>query len=110
LPISAAIVAGLVMLSAFIAAGWARTHKKNIRNTPYRFMQHVSFILAALIASAAIPGSSSTLVPLVAVAAALALTYGFSGKWAVISSVVYCCIMATVLALNLMLIGGYAVL
>ncbi len=100
IPVSGAVVAGLVLLMAFIGAGWALTHKRGMRKTPSKFVQYVSLVLVLLIASTAIPGTSPTLIPLLATASALAAPCAFSGKWTVVSSILYYVIVITIFAIN----------
>ncbi len=110
MPHSPAIVAGLLATLAIIGAGWALTHKKVIRKTQNRFAQHLSMLLLATIASAFIPGTSPTLMALIAVPAALCAPYAFAGKPSVASTVIYISIMATVLALDLLLFARFPIL
>ncbi len=69
-------------------------------------MVHVSLMLAATLASAAVPGSSPTLFAFAAVSVALTVPYAFPGKLSVVSSVLYCVLAIAVLALDLLPVVG----
>lgn len=101
IPQSLGLIAIGVLSLALVGVIGMLSHKKGTRKTPYKYISSVSFVLLLLIGSAAIPGTSPTIVPLVAVAVALTIPYAFSGRWAVISTMLYCLTVACILALDL---------
>lgn len=105
-PYSAVAVAVLVMILALIGIVWALGHKKNVRKTQYKFIVHTSFVLLLVVASACVPGTSTTLAAFAAVPCALTIPYAFQGKAAATSTVVYCLVVVAVFALNLLPVLG----
>jgi hypothetical protein len=110
LPRGAMAVAGLVGLMAMVAVMWMAGHKKGVRKTPAHFMQHTSLVLIFMAASALVPGTSTTLVPLVAVPGALIVPFAFMGRAGRLSTIIYCLLLAAVLALDLLPFLGISAL
>ncbi len=108
-PYSAVAVAVLVLMLTLVAIFWVPGHKKSVRKTQYKFIAHTSLVLLFVLATAAIPGTSTTLAALVAVPCALCVPYAFPGKLATISTVIYCLVVAAVLALDLLPVLGIPV-
>lgn len=106
IPVSAAVAAVVVLALAFVAIAWSLNHKKALRKTHYKFISHVALTLVLTLASAALPGTSATLVPITAVGIALSVPYAFSGKSTPLASAIYFLVLATVLALNLFPVLG----
>jgi hypothetical protein len=106
LPLSLLGVA--VPLSALTLVGVFRalSNRKSIRRTQYKFMQHASLTLLAVVASGVLAGSSATFFALVATPCALSIPYAFSGKMAVVSTVFYCLILMGVCVVNLLPVLG----
>ncbi len=106
LPLSGLGVA--VPLSALTLVGilWALGHKKNVRKTQYRFMQHTLLALLAVAASAPLPSTSATFFALAAIPCALSVPYAFSGKTALASTILYCLVLAAACASNLLPVLG----
>lgn len=109
-PHTPVIIAGLVATLALIGAGWALTHKKVIRKTQYRFIDHLSLLLLVTVASAFIPGTSPTFMALVAIPAALCAPYAFAGKPIVASTVIYVLTLTAVFVLNILLFARFHIL
>lgn len=101
-PLPLAAAGTLPFVLSFIAIFQALTHKKSLRKTQYKFMQHTSLTLLLLVASAAVPGTSTTLLALAALPLALSVPYAFTGKAATVSTLVYCFIIVAVLVLDLL--------
>lgn len=99
-----------VTVLAITGVVWALSHKANIRKTQYKIMQHTSFVLLSVAASVLIPGTSTSIVALAAVPFALSVPYAFSRKTAVISTVLYCFILAAVLTVDLLPVLGVSIL
>jgi hypothetical protein len=95
-----AVVASVTALALF-GAVWGLAHRGSFRNTPYRFMRHAALALLAVAASAAAPGSSLALLPIVAVPCAALVPSAFHGKGATTATAIYCAAVAAVLLLNL---------
>ncbi len=106
IPYSAAGVAALPVILALIGIIRVLGHKKSIRKTPYKFIRHTSLVLLFAAVAATLPGASVSLAPLGAVLCALCIPYAFQGKQAIASTVIYCLIVATVSALNLLPLLG----
>jgi hypothetical protein len=106
---SATAVAALIVIIALIGIVRVFGHKKSIRKTQYKFVQHTSLVLLFLALSAAAPGTSTTLSTLVAVPCAMCVPYSFHGKTATVSTVIYCLIVAAVSALDLLPVLGIPV-
>lgn len=108
-PDSAVAVAALVATLAVIGIVWTLTHKKGVRKKQYKFVRHTSIVLLFTAASAAVPGASTSLAPLVAVLCALCVPYAFQGKQAVTSTIVYCLIVAAVSTLGMLPVLGLSI-
>jgi hypothetical protein len=108
-PYSAVAVAALVLSLDLVAILWVPSHKKSVRKTQYKFIVHTSLVLLFLLATAAIPGSSTTLAALAAVPCALCVPYAFPGKLATFSTAIYCLVVAAVLALDLPPVLGISI-
>ncbi len=108
-PVTAVVVAGLVMLLVLAAVVWFLTHRKGMRTKQRKMMAHVSLMQLFLLLSLPVPGSSFTVFPLIAVSVAMVVPYSFSGKQAVFSSLLYCMLLLAVLALNLLPVLGISV-
>jgi hypothetical protein len=109
LPRTAAVLAGLVLSMALVAIFWMSGHKKGVRKIPSRFMQHSSLALIFLLLSAFVPGTSTTLAVLSAVPCALVVPYAFASRSPVLSTLIYCLILAAVLVLDLLPFWGISV-
>ena len=109
IPIVASVAAGLVAALVLIAVVWFLSHRKGMRTKQRKMMAHVSLMLLAVILSLPVPGSSPAVVPLAAVAAAMAVPYSFSGRQAGISSLLYCLLLVAVLTLNLAPVLGISI-
>jgi hypothetical protein len=109
-PTLAMVVAGLVLLPAVVAIFWVAGHKKSLRKAQHKFVGVAAITLAALAASGAIPGSSTTLWPMAAVPCAMCWSWAFPASGAKFSTAVYCLIAAAVLALDLLPVLGITVL
>jgi hypothetical protein len=103
---TAIAVAALIALLAVMGMIWLLVLGKSIRKTQYKLTQNTLLTLLFVAASAAVPGTSTSLMALVAVPCALAVTYAFNGKMAAVSSFVYCLILLAVFALNLLPLLG----
>jgi len=99
-------IGGMVAVLAAIAVVWGHGHRKSFRNTPYRFLQHAALTLLLVTASAALPGSTATLVPLAAVPCAAVSAFAFHGRAAVVSTAIYIAIVAAVLLRDLPALAG----
>ncbi|MDR2894105.1 MAG: hypothetical protein LBU97_01430 [Alistipes sp.] len=110
LPIAAAVVAGGVATLALVAIAWTLSHKKSIRKTQYKFVQHSSLALLFAAGTAALPGSGTTLVPLLAVPCAMCATYAFQGRTAGVSTAIYLLTLVAVSALSLLPVLGITIL
>lgn len=106
LPVSVTGVAAPLSALTLIGTFWALGHKKNIRKTQYKFMQHTSLALLSVALSALLPGTSATLLALAAIPCALSVPYAFSGKSALPSTILYCFILAAAVILNLLPVLG----
>jgi hypothetical protein len=104
--ISATAVAALPVILALVGIVRVLGHKKSIRKTQYKFVQHTSLVLLFTALSAAAPGTSTTLLALVAVPCAMCVPYSFHGKTATVSTVIYCLIVAAVSTLDLLPVLG----
>jgi len=100
------VIGGLVAALAAIAVVWGHSHRKSFRNTPYRFLQHAALTLLFVSASAALPGSTATLVPLAAVPCAAVSAFAFHGRAAVVSTAIYIAVVAAVLLRDLPALAG----
>jgi hypothetical protein len=107
LPRTAAFVVGGVMLLALVAVLWMAGHKKGVRKTPATFMHHTTWTLVFVVASAFVPGTSTTLAALLAVPGALIVPYAFAGRAGGFSTLIYCAILAAVLVLDLLPFFGF---
>ncbi len=90
-----------VFLMALVGIGWASGNKMEIRKSSYRYMSAVGATFFVLLASVAVPGASFSVLPMVGVVAAVSVPWSFSGHWATLSTLIYCVILASVLALDL---------
>jgi hypothetical protein len=105
---SMGIAGGAMLLLSLIAALWSLAHKKGARKKQYRFVLFLTLMLVVLLGTLAIPGSSATVLPLVAVSMSLSVSYAFSDKGtSIISSLIYCVVLVAVFALNLLPVLGY---
>lgn len=108
-PIVASVAAGLILVLVLIAVAWFLSHRKGMRTKQRKVMAHVSLMLLAMLLSLAIPGGSTSVIPLIAVPVAMAVPYSFSGGHAAVSSLLYLLLLAVVLALNVPLVLGIPV-
>lgn len=101
-----------LMILALVAMGiaWYLGNRKGMRTRQRKVMAHISLTFALLAASFAAPGSSLSGLPLISVPAAMAIPYAFSGRQAVVSSVIYLLITGTVFAINLFALFGFGAL
>lgn len=106
IPVSLLVIAAGVLAITLTGVFWTLTHKKSIRKTQYKFMQHTSFALLLLAFSALIPGTSSTITALAALPCALSVPYSFSGKVTAVSTSLYCFILTAVLVMDLLPVFG----
>lgn len=95
-PVPTLVVWGLVVVAGAIGALWPLSRRAVVRKTPLRFMAAVALVLCLLLLSAAIPSSSGVLVPMVGAVVALSLPYAFQGRWATVSTVIYCATLIAV--------------
>lgn len=95
-------VAVLAVGLALTGVAWALGHKKNIRKTQFKFVQHTSFVLLAVAASGVLGGTSATLAALGAVPVALSVPYAFAGKQAGVATAIYCAVVIAVLVLDIL--------
>jgi hypothetical protein len=109
LPRAAIVVAGLVLLLVLSAMLWAAWHKKGIRKVQYKFVQQSSVTLLFVVASALVPGATTTLVALGAVACALVLPYAYANRTAGGATFIYCLVLLAVLALDLLPFWGVSI-
>lgn len=100
-PVVAAVCVSLIALLAAMSIVVFVSGRKGIRTRQRKVMTHIVLTLMVMIVSFFLPGSSLTAAPLMAVPVALAVPYAFSGRETISPSIVYCCIVVAVLALNL---------
>ncbi len=105
-PFSAAVPAVPVLILSLFAVVWSLGRRKSDRKTHSKFMQHTSLLLLLTAVSSLVPGTSTTLVALVAVPCALTVPDAFSGKASTLSTVLYIIILISVLAIDLTPIAG----
>jgi hypothetical protein len=114
MPEWAATVAGLtgvlVVSLALVGIIWVAGHKKSIRKTPQKFIGYTSVVLLLLAGSAVVPGTSTTLCALVAVPCAVSVPHAFAPGVSRLSTVIYCLILAAILALHLPPVLGVSAL
>jgi hypothetical protein len=101
-----AVLLAAIVLSALVRAAGLR---KNIRKTPYKFICFTAFVLLWVAGSAALPGTSATLMPLLGVPCAVCLPYAFSGRGTGAATAIYSLILTAVLALHLLPVLGVQV-
>ncbi len=101
----AAPVAVLVVSALVRAAGM----RNNIRKTPWKFVGFTALTLLWMAGSAALPGTSTTLVALLGVPCAVCVPYAFAGRGAGVSTTIYSLILAAVLVLRLLPVLGIRV-
>lgn len=101
MPLPSTVVAGVTAVLVLTGVFWAVTHKKGIRKTQQKFMLVSALSMAIVAVTALLPGTSPTIMPIIAVPAALCVPYAFSGKLAGISSIVYYVVIVACFALNL---------
>jgi hypothetical protein len=105
-PVTAAVAAGLVMALALAAVVWFLAHRKGMRTRQRNIMSHVSYMLVLVSVSAALPGASLSIIPLVSIPVAMAVPYSFFGKQALVLSIVYIVMLCAVLTLNVSAVAG----
>lgn len=109
IPIVATVAAGVLAVLVITAMVWFLMHRKGMRTRQRKVMWHVSMLFAAMALSLLLSGSSASAAPLMAVLVAMAVPYAFSGRQALVSSILYCVAIAVFLALNLLPILGISV-
>lgn len=107
-PIVATACVGLLLILAMTGIGWFAANRKGTRTRQRKVMTHISLTFGLLLASAAVPGTTLALLPLIAVPTAMVIPYAFTGRQAAVASVIYCLIICVVLTLNVLPILGIA--
>jgi hypothetical protein len=100
----------LLLTLACVAIGLTLAHRKSARKRQRQVVLFLAVMLAMLFGSLAVPGSSVAHLLLLAVPLTLYVPYAFPDKnTAVVSSVLYCVVLAAALTMVFLRISGFAI-